>query len=73
MEETTKNRRVYVNPQCAIITVQENDSLMDIFSGQQHNPAQPAPGPTPLNSKQGLFFEEEEDAPESGHKSLWDD
>lgn len=44
---------------------------MDIFSSQ-HNPAQPAPGPTPLNSKQGLF-EEEEDAPESGHKSLWDD
>ena len=47
----TKNRRVYVNPKCAIITVQENDSLMDIFSSQ-HNPAQPAPGPTPLNSKQ---------------------
>lgn len=73
MEETTKNRRVYVNPQCAIITVQENDSLMDIFSSQ-HTPAQPAPGPTPLNSKQGLFeFEEEEDVPESGHKSPWDD
>ena len=71
MEETTKNRRVYVNPKCAIITVQENDSLLDIFSSQ-HNPAQPAPGPTPLTSKQGLF-EEEEDAPESDHKSLWDD
>ena len=67
----TKERKVYLAPQCQIAHVNEESNLMATSFPSQHNPGHHASGPS--SAKAVAEWEDLEDESSKGTSSSWED